>query len=105
MASKSDIKGFYKQQKRGGISKSKSKSKTASSSTPKHSASFGADVTQPPALVSHGSLDLQGISLHHYPNLDLNKPFQYTHIHIVENPNGRAGYDFLGRDYKLYLVH
>ncbi|XP_019181330.1 PREDICTED: uncharacterized protein LOC109176346 [Ipomoea nil] len=62
MAPKSEIKGFYKQQKKGGISKAKPKSKTASSSsssTPKHSASFGANLTQPPALVSHGSLDLQ----------------------------------------------
>nr|GMD59276.1 DNA polymerase delta subunit 4 [Ipomoea batatas] len=60
MASKSEIKGFYKQQKKGGISKPKPKSKTTSSSTPKNSASFGAKVTQPPALVgSHGSLDLQ----------------------------------------------
>ncbi|KAI3762146.1 hypothetical protein L1987_52569 [Smallanthus sonchifolius] len=55
MASSADMKGFYKQKKKNaGITKpssTKSKSKTA--------ASFGAKIAQPPALVVHGSLELQ----------------------------------------------
>lgn len=63
MATKSDMKGFYKQKKKGGgITKpSNSKSSfTKKSTTPKNAAAIGSDVTQPPALISHGSLDLQG---------------------------------------------
>ncbi|PIN23496.1 hypothetical protein CDL12_03780 [Handroanthus impetiginosus] len=52
----SDMKGFFRQKKKSGISKPKSSKK---SSKPKHSASCGSDIVQPPALVSHGSLDLQ----------------------------------------------
>ncbi|XP_009607497.1 uncharacterized protein LOC107781395 [Nicotiana tabacum] len=62
MATKSDMKGFYKQKKKGGgIAKpSNSKSSfTKKSTTPKNAAAIGSDVTQPPALISHGSLDLQ----------------------------------------------
>ncbi|KAK1431327.1 hypothetical protein QVD17_07784 [Tagetes erecta] len=57
MASSADMKGFYKQKKKNaGISKpSSSKSKSKS----KNAATFGANIAQPPALVSHGSLDLQ----------------------------------------------
>ncbi|VFQ63264.1 unnamed protein product [Cuscuta campestris] len=55
MATKSNMKGFFKQQKKG-IAKSKAKSKS-SCSTPMISA--GVDAPQPPALVSHGSHDLQ----------------------------------------------
>ncbi|OIT30476.1 PREDICTED: uncharacterized protein LOC109209943 [Nicotiana attenuata] len=62
MATKSDMKGFYKQKKKGGgITKpSNSKSSfTKKSTTPKNAAAIGSDVTQPPALISHGSLDLK----------------------------------------------
>lgn len=58
MASSANMKGFYKQTKKNaGISnpsstKSKSKSKT--------SASLGSNTAQPPALIAHGSPDLQG---------------------------------------------
>ncbi|KAJ9545920.1 hypothetical protein OSB04_025627 [Centaurea solstitialis] len=60
MASSTDMKGFYKQKKNKntGITKpstTKSKSKPKS----KNAASFGAGNAQPPALVAHGSLDLQ----------------------------------------------
>ncbi|XAR54280.1 hypothetical protein NMG60_11029339 [Bertholletia excelsa] len=49
-----DVKGFFRQRKGSGISKAKAKK-----SPPKHSVTFGAEVVQPPALVSHhGSLDL-----------------------------------------------
>ncbi|MFS7937432.1 hypothetical protein Hanom_Chr05g00427441 [Helianthus anomalus] len=58
MASSADMKGFYKQKKKNaGISKPSS---TKSKSKSKNAASFGASVAQPPALVAHGSLDLQG---------------------------------------------
>ncbi|ESQ35883.1 hypothetical protein EUTSA_v10009118mg [Eutrema salsugineum] len=53
-----NLKGFYKQTKRnitGGISKSKPSSRKV---TPKHAATQGSDATQPAALISHGSLDL-----------------------------------------------
>ncbi|KAF5805859.1 putative DNA polymerase delta, subunit 4 [Helianthus annuus] len=57
MASSADMKGFYKQKKKNaGISKPSS---TKSKSKSKNAASFGASVAQPPALVAHGSLDLQ----------------------------------------------
>ncbi|MCD7460416.1 hypothetical protein HAX54_043511 [Datura stramonium] len=63
MASKSDMKGFYKQKKKSsGItkpSKSKSSTSTKKSTTPKNAAAIGSNVTQPSALISHGSLDLQ----------------------------------------------
>ncbi|CAH9091650.1 unnamed protein product [Cuscuta epithymum] len=59
MATKSNIKGFYKQQKTTGIAKSKTKSKSASS-TPKQSPTFGIDSPQTPASVSQGSPALQG---------------------------------------------
>ena len=58
MASSADMKGFYKQKKKNaGISKPSS---NKSKSKPKNAASFGAGNAQPPALVAHGSLDLQG---------------------------------------------
>ncbi|XP_059292313.1 uncharacterized protein LOC132045726 [Lycium ferocissimum] len=61
MASKSDMKGFYKQKKNsGGITKkSKSTTSTKKSTAPKNAAAIGSNVTQPSALISHGSLDLQ----------------------------------------------
>ncbi|XP_051130750.1 uncharacterized protein LOC127251199 [Andrographis paniculata] len=46
----SDMKGFYRQKKKSGISKSNSSKKSSKS---KNSAA------QPPALFAHGSLDLQ----------------------------------------------
>ncbi|KAL0794642.1 hypothetical protein Bca101_066019 [Brassica carinata] len=59
MATKAkNMKGFYKQTKSnitGGISKSKPSSRKAS---PKHAATQGSDATQPAALISHGSLDV-----------------------------------------------
>ncbi|XP_060181197.1 uncharacterized protein LOC132610808 [Lycium barbarum] len=62
MASKSDMKGFYKQKKNsGGITKQSKSSSTSTkkSTSPKKSAAIGSNVTQPSALISHGSLDLQ----------------------------------------------
>ncbi|KAF8110061.1 hypothetical protein N665_0088s0072 [Sinapis alba] len=53
-----NMKGFYKQTKSnitGGISKSKPSSRKVS---PKHAATQGSDATQPAALISHGSLDV-----------------------------------------------
>ncbi|XP_071732023.1 uncharacterized protein [Rutidosis leptorrhynchoides] len=57
MASSADMKGFFKQRKKNaGISKpSATKSKPKS----KTSASFGSNTAQPPALIAHGSPDLQ----------------------------------------------
>ncbi|XVF56655.1 hypothetical protein PTKIN_Ptkin06aG0137700 [Pterospermum kingtungense] len=56
------MKGFYRQKKNnitGGITKPKSKKSTRNPS-PEHAATFGSDITQPPALISHGgSLDLE----------------------------------------------
>ncbi|XP_075495160.1 uncharacterized protein LOC142532682 [Primulina tabacum] len=53
----SDMKGFFRQQKKkAGITKPASSKKTPRS---KGSASCGSDVVQPPALVSHGSFDLR----------------------------------------------
>ncbi|GAB2293319.1 hypothetical protein Dimus_027521 [Dionaea muscipula] len=62
-----DMKGFYKQQKKksGGVSKPSAKAKSAAAkrtTTPKHSASVGSDVVQSPALVSHGSFDIRGLT-------------------------------------------
>ncbi|XP_013637699.1 PREDICTED: uncharacterized protein LOC106343112 [Brassica oleracea var. oleracea] len=53
-----NMKGFYKQTKSnitGGISKSKPSSRKVS---PKHAATQGSDATQPAALISHGSVDV-----------------------------------------------
>ncbi|KAI3472518.1 hypothetical protein Pfo_028012 [Paulownia fortunei] len=52
----SRMKGFFREKKKSSISKPKSSKK---SPKPKHSATCGSDVVQPPALLSHGSLDLQ----------------------------------------------
>lgn len=55
-----NLKGFYKQTKSnitGGISKSKPSSRKVA---PKHAAAQGSDATQPAALISHGSIDLNG---------------------------------------------
>lgn len=58
MASSTSMKGFYKQSKKNaGISKPFT---TKSKSQSKNSTSFGSNVAQPPALISHGSPDLQG---------------------------------------------
>ncbi|CAA7022758.1 unnamed protein product [Microthlaspi erraticum] len=60
MASKAkNLKGFFKQTKSkntGGISKSKSK--PSSRKVPKHAATQHSDATQPAALISHGSVDV-----------------------------------------------
>ncbi|KAJ4980708.1 hypothetical protein NE237_031545 [Protea cynaroides] len=57
------IKGFYRQRK-SGVSKSpsklKSKPKSSTNKSSKAAASFGSNTVQPSALISHGSLDLQG---------------------------------------------
>ncbi|CAA2934643.1 DNA polymerase delta subunit 4 [Olea europaea subsp. europaea] len=62
MASSSDMKGFFRQKKktaaRRGVGKSKA-NKATSFKKPKNSASIGTDQVQPPALISHGALDLQ----------------------------------------------
>lgn len=69
MAPAGDVKGFYRQRKKGGITKPSPKAKqTASNASSKNtfpspSASFGSDIVQPPALISHGSLDLKGLSI------------------------------------------
>ncbi|CAA0820123.1 polymerase delta 4 [Striga hermonthica] len=53
----SQMKGFFREKKKLGVSKNpKSSKKTAKT---KHSATCGTDVVQPPALVAHGSFDLQ----------------------------------------------
>ncbi|KAI7734028.1 hypothetical protein M8C21_026545 [Ambrosia artemisiifolia] len=57
MASSADIKGFYKQKKKNAAITKPSASKSKSKS--KNAATFGTNVAQPPALVSHASLDLQ----------------------------------------------
>ncbi|CAI9097096.1 OLC1v1033417C1 [Oldenlandia corymbosa var. corymbosa] len=64
MSSKSDMKGYYKQRKNsGGVTKSNPKSSVSStkksSLTPKNTATYGSDITQPPALIAHGSPDLK----------------------------------------------
>ncbi|KAL6585672.1 hypothetical protein OROMI_002316 [Orobanche minor] len=55
----SHMKGFYKEKKKLGISKPNSSKKYPKT---KHSAACGTDVVQPPALVSHGSFDLKGLT-------------------------------------------
>lgn len=68
MAPKGDVKGFYRQRKKGGITKPLLKVKAGVSSSssscsycktslPSPPASLGSDFVQPPALISHGSLD------------------------------------------------
>ncbi|KAL6507106.1 hypothetical protein OROHE_022005 [Orobanche hederae] len=52
----SHMKGFFKEKKKLAISKPNSSKKYPKT---KHSAACGADVVQPPALVSHGSFDLK----------------------------------------------
>ncbi|CAM8968443.1 unnamed protein product [Rhodiola kirilowii] len=61
MASNSSMKSFYKQKKSGGISKSKPSPSisTKKKASPSHAAALGAGVTQPAALISHGSPDLR----------------------------------------------
>ncbi|KAK3020323.1 hypothetical protein RJ639_046535 [Escallonia herrerae] len=58
-----DIQGFYRQRKKGITKPANAKAKTSSSKKPsspnRSAATFGSDVTQPPALISHASLDLQ----------------------------------------------
>ncbi|KAL5731916.1 hypothetical protein ACHQM5_004597 [Ranunculus cassubicifolius] len=54
MASKGGIKGFYRQKKSSGVTK-----KPSPSTIKKSSASFGSNLAQPPALISHGSPDLK----------------------------------------------
>lgn len=61
---RADMRGYFKQKKKGGnagTSKPSSKGgKSTAKETPSPSASVGSDVVQPPFLVSHhGSLDLQ----------------------------------------------
>ncbi|KAI4297194.1 hypothetical protein L6164_037093 [Bauhinia variegata] len=51
----SSIKGFYRQKKNAKPSTAKSsKSAASSKKSPAHAATFGSDVTQPPALISYG---------------------------------------------------
>lgn len=58
MASKSaNMKGFYRQKK------NTSSKKVSTKKSPIHAMTYGSDITQPPALISHGSLDVKGLSL------------------------------------------
>ncbi|KAA8540153.1 hypothetical protein F0562_026845 [Nyssa sinensis] len=64
-STRGDMKGFFRQRKKsGGIAKpsAKPKGKVSSSSSkkssPNHSVTFGSDIAQPPAFVSHGSVNL-----------------------------------------------
>ena len=57
-----NIKEFYRQRKKSGVSKP-SNSKISTKKSLKNSATFGSDITQPSALISHGSPDLKGLSL------------------------------------------
>ncbi|TYI99213.1 hypothetical protein E1A91_A13G000400v1 [Gossypium mustelinum] len=47
---------FYRQKKNSSASTGK---KSTKSPSPKHAATFGSDITQPPALVSHDDFDEQ----------------------------------------------
>ena len=51
------VKGFFREKKKGKPGAAKKSNK---------SASFGSDVVQPPALISHATLDLQGNLLSYY---------------------------------------
>ncbi|KAK9994155.1 hypothetical protein SO802_023858 [Lithocarpus litseifolius] len=53
-----NIKEFYRQRKKSGVSKP-SNSKISTKKSLKNAATFGSDITQPSALISHGSPDLQ----------------------------------------------
>lgn len=60
------MKDFYKQKKKSGISKPNNKASKPSSrktKSPANSATLGSGGVQPAALISHGFLDLQGLSL------------------------------------------
>ncbi|KAJ4837706.1 hypothetical protein Tsubulata_046206 [Turnera subulata] len=59
--SSSSMKGFYRQRKNNitGITKPSSSSSKSKKPSPRHSATVGSGITQPPALISHGSPDLQ----------------------------------------------
>lgn len=83
--SKSEIKGFFKQKKTSGISKSKSSSMAKKKlSSPKQSASYGSDITQPAALVSHGSVDLKGESTTSYLMSSLHNSLNYKmFFHLI----------------------
>ncbi|XP_021816141.1 uncharacterized protein LOC110758564 [Prunus avium] len=54
-----NMKGFYRQRKSSGIGGGISKKNKSQSTTHPAAASFGSDVTQPTALMSHASLDLK----------------------------------------------
>ncbi|KAK2633079.1 hypothetical protein EUGRSUZ_L00611 [Eucalyptus grandis] len=57
MATRSaNMKGFFKQKKN---TKSTSSRKGSSKRSPTNASTVGSNVTQPPALVSHGSIDLK----------------------------------------------
>ncbi|KAF9626757.1 hypothetical protein IFM89_038975 [Coptis chinensis] len=51
------VKDFYRQKKNSGVGVSKKSSSTTNKKS--SSAAFGSNVTQPPALISHGSPDLK----------------------------------------------
>nr|XP_023875552.1 DNA polymerase delta subunit 4-like [Quercus suber]POE82175.1 dna polymerase delta subunit 4 [Quercus suber] len=53
-----NIKEFYRQRKKSGVSKP-SNSKISTKKSLKNAATFGSDITQPSALISHGSPDLK----------------------------------------------
>lgn len=53
-----NMKGFYRQRKKSGITKPKASKPSLKTKSLKPT--FGSDVTQPPTLLSHGSPDLKG---------------------------------------------
>ncbi|KAG2708779.1 hypothetical protein I3843_05G189300 [Carya illinoinensis] len=60
MAARSEnMKGFYRQRKKSGVTKKPLQPSSSSNKSPKHSPTFGSDVTHAPALLSHGSPDLK----------------------------------------------
>lgn len=62
MAARSEnMKGFYRQRKKSGVTKKPLQPSSSSNKSPKHSPTFGSDVTHAPALLSHGSPDLKGL--------------------------------------------
>lgn len=89
MAPKGDVKDFYRQRKKGGITKPLPKVKAGVSSSsscsysktslPSPPASLGSDFVQPPALISHGSLDPEGLSPHYHSGVLLLFPV-YAYI-------------------------
>ncbi|KAG8478750.1 hypothetical protein CXB51_028649 [Gossypium anomalum] len=75
---------FYRQKKNSFTSIRKKSTKSPSL---KHVATFSFDITQPPALVSHGgSLDLKGYSLFlFFPEMDIYKKLKLLFLFFEGN--------------------